>query len=139
MESIDGNEKNDAFNSRMEEQQPSTTQESVKNSPNSQQHKFQCERAATISEQSQWQSTSHKPKQPGLQNPKDSAGCHGQRVSDGQKYDRITEKGGRQIKISEIISDILDGIPDLLIPINDVKSHISIKTHEFVKILRQII
>ncbi|MBW0591813.1 hypothetical protein O181_131528 [Austropuccinia psidii MF-1] len=35
MEYIDGKEKHDAFNSRMEEKQPSTTQESAKNSPNS--------------------------------------------------------------------------------------------------------
>ncbi|MBW0575042.1 hypothetical protein O181_114757 [Austropuccinia psidii MF-1] len=33
MESIDGKEKPDALNSRMEEKQPSTTQESAKNSP----------------------------------------------------------------------------------------------------------
>ncbi|MBW0508070.1 hypothetical protein O181_047785 [Austropuccinia psidii MF-1] len=35
--SIDGKEKHDAFNSRMEEKQPSTTQASAKNSPGSQQ------------------------------------------------------------------------------------------------------
>ncbi|MBW0594074.1 hypothetical protein O181_133789 [Austropuccinia psidii MF-1] len=33
MESIDGKEENDAFNRRMEEKQPSTTQESAQNSP----------------------------------------------------------------------------------------------------------
>ncbi|MBW0553239.1 hypothetical protein O181_092954 [Austropuccinia psidii MF-1] len=37
MASIDGKEEHDAFNSRMEEKQPSTTQESAKNSPSSQQ------------------------------------------------------------------------------------------------------
>ncbi|MBW0479493.1 hypothetical protein O181_019208 [Austropuccinia psidii MF-1] len=36
MESIDGKEKHDAFNSRMEERQPSTTQASAKNSLRSQ-------------------------------------------------------------------------------------------------------
>ncbi|MBW0548062.1 hypothetical protein O181_087777 [Austropuccinia psidii MF-1] len=37
----------------------------------------------------------------------------------------LQKKGGSQIKISEIISDILDGIPNFYIAINDVKSHIS--------------
>ncbi|MBW0564531.1 hypothetical protein O181_104246 [Austropuccinia psidii MF-1] len=41
MASIDGKEKHDAFNSRMEEKQPSTTQASAKNSPRSQKQKFQ--------------------------------------------------------------------------------------------------
>ncbi|MBW0556642.1 hypothetical protein O181_096357 [Austropuccinia psidii MF-1] len=41
MECIDGKEKHDAFISRMEEKQPSTTQASTKNSPSSQQQQFQ--------------------------------------------------------------------------------------------------
>ncbi|MBW0516049.1 hypothetical protein O181_055764, partial [Austropuccinia psidii MF-1] len=127
MASIDGKEKHSSFNSRMEEKQPSTTQESAKNSPSSQQQKFQCEKAATISEQGQRQGTSQKTLLPGLQNPKDSAGCHGKCISDGQKNDGIAEKGGSQIEISEIISDILDGIPNLYIAINDMKSHNSDK------------
>ncbi|MBW0510315.1 hypothetical protein O181_050030 [Austropuccinia psidii MF-1] len=64
---------------------------------------------------------------PELQNPKYSAGCHGRCISDGQNNDGITEKGGSQNKIQEMISDILDGIPNLYIAINDVKSHISDK------------
>ncbi|MBW0545546.1 hypothetical protein O181_085261 [Austropuccinia psidii MF-1] len=84
MASIDGKEKNDSFNRRMEEKQPSTTQASVKNRPNSQKQQIQCEKAATTSEQGQRQSTSHKSLQTGLQNPKDSAGCHGKCISDGQ-------------------------------------------------------
>ncbi|MBW0534499.1 hypothetical protein O181_074214 [Austropuccinia psidii MF-1] len=42
--------KHDAFNSRMVEKQPSTTQGSAKNSPSSQKQQFQCEKAATSSE-----------------------------------------------------------------------------------------
>ncbi|MBW0557319.1 hypothetical protein O181_097034 [Austropuccinia psidii MF-1] len=41
MASIDGKEEHDAFNSRMDEKQPSTTQASSKNSQSSQQQKFQ--------------------------------------------------------------------------------------------------
>ncbi|MBW0460697.1 hypothetical protein O181_000412 [Austropuccinia psidii MF-1] len=41
MASIDGKEKHDSFNSRMEEKPPSTMQASAKNSPNSQQKQFQ--------------------------------------------------------------------------------------------------
>ncbi|MBW0563732.1 hypothetical protein O181_103447 [Austropuccinia psidii MF-1] len=93
--------------------------------PSSQQQKFQFEKAATISEKGQRQSTSHKTLQPGIQNPKDSAGCHGKCISDGQNNDGISEKGGSQIKISEMISDILDGIPNSYIAINDMKNHIS--------------
>ncbi|MBW0558633.1 hypothetical protein O181_098348 [Austropuccinia psidii MF-1] len=127
MASIDVKEKNDAFNSRMAEKQPPTTQESAKKSPSSQQQQLQCEKAATSSEQGQRQSTSPRTLQPGLQNPKDSAGCHGKCISDGQKNDVISEKGGSHIKISEIISDILSGIPNFYIAINDVKNHISDK------------
>ncbi|MBW0575098.1 hypothetical protein O181_114813 [Austropuccinia psidii MF-1] len=126
--SIDGKEEHDAFNSRMEEKQPSTTQASAKNSPSSQQEEFQCEKAATSSKQGQKQGKSLKALQPGLQNPKDSAGFHGKCISDGQKNDGIIEKGGSQMKILEMISDIFDSIPELYEAINDVKTHVSDKT-----------
>ncbi|MBW0535270.1 hypothetical protein O181_074985 [Austropuccinia psidii MF-1] len=71
MASIDGKEKHDAFNRRMGEKQPSTTQASAKNSRNSQKKQFQYEKASTSSEQQQRQGTSHKALQPGLHNPKD--------------------------------------------------------------------
>ncbi|MBW0574380.1 hypothetical protein O181_114095 [Austropuccinia psidii MF-1] len=77
MASIDGEEKHDALDTRMEEEQPSTTQASAKNSPSGQQQQFQHEKAATSSEQGKRKGTSHKNLQPGLQNPKDSEGCHG--------------------------------------------------------------
>ncbi|MBW0528735.1 hypothetical protein O181_068450 [Austropuccinia psidii MF-1] len=125
MASIDGKEENDAFKSRMEEKQYSATQASAKTSPNSQQQRFQGEQSATNSEQLYRQSTSHKALQPRLQNPKDSAGFHGKCISDGQNNDGITEKGGNEIKISEMISDIFDAIPELYEAINGIKSHIS--------------
>ncbi|MBW0560443.1 hypothetical protein O181_100158 [Austropuccinia psidii MF-1] len=127
MASIDGKEKHDAFNSRMEEKQPSTTQASAKNSPRSQKQQFQREKAATSSKQGQRQGTSHKSLQPGLQNPKDSAGCHVKFISDGQNNDGIAENRGSQMKISEMISDIFDSIPELYDAINDVKTHVSEK------------
>ncbi|MBW0588704.1 hypothetical protein O181_128419 [Austropuccinia psidii MF-1] len=127
MASIDGKEKHDALNSRIEEKQPSTTQASAKHSPSSQQQQFQCEKAATSSEEGQRQGTSHRTLQPGLQNPKYSAGCHGKCISDFQNNDGIPEKGGSQIKISEIISDIFNAIPEFYEAINDVKSHVSDK------------
>ncbi|MBW0507545.1 hypothetical protein O181_047260 [Austropuccinia psidii MF-1] len=99
MESIDGKEKHDAFNSRMEGKQPSITQSSSKNGPSIQQQKFQHKKAAESSEQGQRQSIIHKPLQPGLQNPKDSERCHAKCISDGQNNDGISEKGGSQIKI----------------------------------------
>ncbi|MBW0575600.1 hypothetical protein O181_115315 [Austropuccinia psidii MF-1] len=58
MASIDGKEEHDAFNSRIEEEQPSSTQASAKNSPSSQQQQFQHEKAATSSEQGQRKGTS---------------------------------------------------------------------------------
>ncbi|MBW0580986.1 hypothetical protein O181_120701 [Austropuccinia psidii MF-1] len=67
MASIDVKEEHDAFDSRMEEKQPSTTQASAKTSLSSQQQQFQREKAATSSEQGQTQGTSHKALQPGLQ------------------------------------------------------------------------
>ncbi|MBW0573448.1 hypothetical protein O181_113163 [Austropuccinia psidii MF-1] len=92
MASIDGKEEHDAFDRRMEEKQPPTTQASAKNSPSSQQQEFQHEKAATITKQGQRKGTSHKPLQPGLQNPKVSAGCHGKCISDGPNNDGTTEK-----------------------------------------------
>ncbi|MBW0521544.1 hypothetical protein O181_061259 [Austropuccinia psidii MF-1] len=127
MASIDGKEEHDSFNRRMEEKQPSTTQASAKNSPSTQQQQFQLEKAATSSKQGQRQGTSHKTLQPGLQNPKDSAECHGKCISDGQNNDGITENRGSQIKISEMISDIFHSIPELYEAINDVKTHVSNK------------
>ncbi|MBW0517265.1 hypothetical protein O181_056980 [Austropuccinia psidii MF-1] len=134
---IDGKEEHDSFNSRMEEKQLSTTQASAKNSPNSQQKQFQCEKAATISKQGQRQGTSHKILQPGLQDSKDSAGYHGKCISYGQNNDRVTEKGGSQIKISEMISDILNSIPELYEAINDVETDVSDKSSSIVTILKQ--
>ncbi|MBW0575800.1 hypothetical protein O181_115515, partial [Austropuccinia psidii MF-1] len=77
IEFIDGKEKHDSVNRRMEEKQPTTTQSMAKNSPSNHQQKFQCEKEAKSSEQGQRKSTSHKNLEPGLQNPKDLAGFHG--------------------------------------------------------------
>ncbi|MBW0589930.1 hypothetical protein O181_129645, partial [Austropuccinia psidii MF-1] len=60
MASIDGKEKYDAFNSRMEQKQPSSTKESAKTSPSGQQQQFQCEKAATSSKQGKREGTSPK-------------------------------------------------------------------------------
>ncbi|MBW0588633.1 hypothetical protein O181_128348 [Austropuccinia psidii MF-1] len=83
MASIDGKEEHDAFNSIMKEKQPFTTQASAKNSPSSQKQQFQCEEEPASSKQGQRQGTRHKTLQPGLQNPRDSAGFHGKCISDG--------------------------------------------------------
>ncbi|MBW0571363.1 hypothetical protein O181_111078 [Austropuccinia psidii MF-1] len=77
MASIYGKEKHDAFDRRMEEKQPSTIHTSAKNRPSTQQQQLKHEKAATSSEKGQMQSTIHKDLQPGIQNPKDSVGCHG--------------------------------------------------------------
>ncbi|MBW0523896.1 hypothetical protein O181_063611 [Austropuccinia psidii MF-1] len=127
MASIDGKEEHDALSRRMAEKKPSTTQEKANNSPNSQQQKFQGEKAATISKKGKRQGTSHKPLEPGLQDPEYSAGCHGKCISDGQNNDGITEKGGSQIKISEMISNIFNSIPELYEAISHVKTHVSDK------------
>ncbi|MBW0573084.1 hypothetical protein O181_112799 [Austropuccinia psidii MF-1] len=126
MASIDGEEKHDALDTRMEEKQPSTTQASAKNSPSGQQQQFQREKAATSSK-GQRKGTSHQTLQPGLQDSKNSTGCHGKCVSDGQNNDGITKERGGQIKISEMISDIFDSIPELYEAITDIKSHLSDK------------
>ncbi|MBW0586324.1 hypothetical protein O181_126039 [Austropuccinia psidii MF-1] len=105
MASIDGKEEYDAFNSTIEEKQPSPTKASAKTSPSGQQQQFQHEKAATSSKQGQREDTSPKSLQPWLQDSKESAGCHGKCISDGQNHDGITE-GGIQIKIPEMNSDI---------------------------------
>ncbi|MBW0540946.1 hypothetical protein O181_080661 [Austropuccinia psidii MF-1] len=127
MASIYGKEEYDAFSSRMEEKQPSTTKESATTSPSGQQQQFQHEKAATSSKPGQREGTSHQALQPRLQDFKDSAGCHGESISNGQSHDGITEEGGSQIKIPEMISDIFDSIPELYEAINDVKNNLSAK------------
>ena len=67
MASIDGEEKHDSLDTRMEEKQPSTSQASAKNSPSGQKQKFQCEKASTSSKQGKRKGTSHQTLQPGLQ------------------------------------------------------------------------
>ncbi|MBW0582841.1 hypothetical protein O181_122556 [Austropuccinia psidii MF-1] len=129
MASIDGEEEFDAFNSRMEEKQPSTTKESAKTSPSSQQQQFQCEKAAKSSKQGQREGTRPKALQPGIQDSKDSADCHGKCISDVQNHDGITEEEGSHIKITEMIYDIFDSIPEQYEAINDIKNHLSDK-HE---------
>ncbi|MBW0493714.1 hypothetical protein O181_033429 [Austropuccinia psidii MF-1] len=134
MASIDGKEENDAFNIRMEEKQPSTTQASPKNSPNSQQQKFQCEKPATS------QKASHQPQSL-------TARATGSQIfnrmpwnciSDGQNNDGITEEGGSQIKISDMISDIFDSIPELYEVINDIKTCVSDKNSSICTNLKAI-
>ncbi|MBW0586786.1 hypothetical protein O181_126501 [Austropuccinia psidii MF-1] len=127
MASIDGKEECDAFDRRMEEKQPSTTKASSKTSPSGKQQQFQREKAATSSKQGKREGTSPKPLQPGIQDCKDLAACHGKFVSDGQNHDGITEEKGSQIKIPEMISDIFDSIPKFYEAINDVKKHLSDK------------
>ncbi|MBW0519643.1 hypothetical protein O181_059358 [Austropuccinia psidii MF-1] len=127
MESINGKEEHDTFNSRMEGKKPSTAQTSAKNNPITQQQQFQFEKAAKSSKQGQRQGISHKALHPGLQNPKYSAGFHGKCIANGQNNDGIAEKVGSQIKISEVISDIFDSIPELYEAINDVKTDVSDK------------
>ncbi|MBW0543942.1 hypothetical protein O181_083657 [Austropuccinia psidii MF-1] len=119
MASIDGKEKNDAFDTRMEEKQPSTTQTSVKNSPSGQKQQFQCEKAVTSSKQEQREGASPKALQPRIQDSKYSERCHG--------HDGITEEGGIQIEIPEMSPDIFDSIPELYEVINDIKKHLSDK------------
>ncbi|MBW0588956.1 hypothetical protein O181_128671 [Austropuccinia psidii MF-1] len=124
MASIDGKEENDAFNSRMEEKEPSTTQASAKDSPSIQQKQFQREKAATSSKQAQRQGTSHKTLHPGIQSPKDSAGFHVNLFQMVRTMMELQKKGGSWIKISKMMSDIFDSIPELYEAINDVKTHV---------------
>ncbi|MBW0561034.1 hypothetical protein O181_100749 [Austropuccinia psidii MF-1] len=67
MASIDGEEKHDSLDTRMEGKQPSTTQASAKNSPSGQKQQFQSEKATTSSKQGQRKCTSHQTLQPGIQ------------------------------------------------------------------------
>ncbi|MBW0538545.1 hypothetical protein O181_078260 [Austropuccinia psidii MF-1] len=127
MESIYGKEEYDAFNSRMEEKQPSTTKASAKTSSSGQKHQFKYEKVATSSKPGQREGTNPKTLQPGIQHSKDSAGCHGKCISDSQSHDAITEEGGSQIKIPEMISDIFDSIRELYEAMNDVTKHLSDK------------
>ncbi|MBW0534633.1 hypothetical protein O181_074348 [Austropuccinia psidii MF-1] len=70
MESMDGKEKHDSFNSKMEGKQPTTTQASAKNRLRIKQQQLQREEEVTRTEKGQRQRTSNKLLQPAIQNPK---------------------------------------------------------------------
>ncbi|MBW0563746.1 hypothetical protein O181_103461 [Austropuccinia psidii MF-1] len=127
MASIDGKEEHDAFNSRIEEKTTLHHPSKCQKQPQYPVAAIQHEKAVTSSKQRQRQGTSHKSLQQGLQNPKDSARCHGKCISDGQNKGGITKKGEIKNKISEMISDIFYFIPELYEAINDVKTHVSDK------------
>ncbi|MBW0547134.1 hypothetical protein O181_086849 [Austropuccinia psidii MF-1] len=99
-----------------------------KTAPVASSSKLYLKKAATSLKQGPRQGTSHKILQPGLKNPKCSAGCNGKCTSEGQNNDGITEKGGSRIKISEMISDILYSISEFYEAINDIKTLVSDKT-----------
>ncbi|MBW0475532.1 hypothetical protein O181_015247 [Austropuccinia psidii MF-1] len=61
MTSIDGKEKGYSFNSRMEEKQPFTTQESAKNSPSSRKQKLQHEKQPQAQNKSKGKAPATKP------------------------------------------------------------------------------
>ncbi|MBW0501092.1 hypothetical protein O181_040807 [Austropuccinia psidii MF-1] len=67
MSSIDGKEALDAFNRRMDDRQPSITQTGAKARTNGQKQQFQCEKAATNSEQEEGKKTSQGYRIPSLQ------------------------------------------------------------------------
>ncbi|MBW0499632.1 hypothetical protein O181_039347 [Austropuccinia psidii MF-1] len=121
MASIDGKEKHDAFNSIMEEKNPPPPKKGPKTAPVASSHN------SNVKASHKLRTRKKEKTQPAIQNFKYSAVCHGKCFSDGQNNDGMSEKGGSQTKISEIISHILAGIPNLYIAINDVKSHISDK------------
>ncbi|MBW0582648.1 hypothetical protein O181_122363 [Austropuccinia psidii MF-1] len=98
MASIDGEEKQDALHARMEQKQPPTAQASAKNSPSAQQQQFQCEKAATSSKQGQRKGTRHQTLHPGLQDSKNSTGCHGKSVSDDQNNEELKKKEEARLK-----------------------------------------
>ncbi|MBW0486356.1 hypothetical protein O181_026071 [Austropuccinia psidii MF-1] len=127
MASIDGKENMMLLTAEWRKNNPPPPKQIPKTAPESSSSNSNVKKAATNPEQGKRQSTSYKTLQRGLHNPKDSEGCHGRCISDGQSNDAITEKGGSQNKILEIISDILDGISNTYIAINDVKSNISDK------------
>ncbi|MBW0585469.1 hypothetical protein O181_125184 [Austropuccinia psidii MF-1] len=124
MASIDGEEEHDSLNSRMEEKNPPPPKQVPKTAPVASSKKSNVKKQQQAQKRRQRKSTSHKTLQPGLQDSKDSTGCNGKCISDGQNNDGITKEGGSQIKISEMKSDIFDSIPELYETITDVKSHI---------------
>ncbi|MBW0547368.1 hypothetical protein O181_087083 [Austropuccinia psidii MF-1] len=67
---IDGNEEHNAFNSRMEDKQPTTTQESAKNSPSSQQQQFQGEKQPEAQNKGKDKAPATKPYRQGYRIPK---------------------------------------------------------------------
>ncbi|MBW0586108.1 hypothetical protein O181_125823 [Austropuccinia psidii MF-1] len=120
----------------MEEKQPSNTKVSAKTSPSGQQQQFPREKAATSSKLGQREGRSPKALQPGIQDSKDSAGCHGECILDGQNHYGITEEGESQVKIPEMISDIFDCIKELYEGINYVKNIFLTKMKPFVTTLK---
>ncbi|MBW0527369.1 hypothetical protein O181_067084 [Austropuccinia psidii MF-1] len=121
MASIDGKEKYDAFKNKIEEKNSSPRKQVPKPAAVPMlKSNYKLKKMAKAKNQPQLHTA----------RPTDSQrlnGCHGKCISDGHSNEEITEKGGSQIKRSEVMSDILDGIPNFYIAINDMKTHISDK------------
>ncbi|MBW0500952.1 hypothetical protein O181_040667 [Austropuccinia psidii MF-1] len=92
MASIDGEEKHDALDTRMDEKQPSTTQASHKNSPSGQQQQVNVKKLPQASTRAKER---HQPSSLTAR----AAGCHGKCVSDGQNNDGIPKERESQMKI----------------------------------------
>ncbi|MBW0469786.1 hypothetical protein O181_009501 [Austropuccinia psidii MF-1] len=85
------------------EKNPPAPNQVPKTAPIARSRNSNVKKTSTSSEQGKTQNTSHKTLQPVTEYPKDSAGCHGKCFSDGHNNDGIAEKGGSQMRISEII------------------------------------
>ncbi|MBW0475276.1 hypothetical protein O181_014991 [Austropuccinia psidii MF-1] len=126
MASIDGKEEPDAFNSRMEEKNPPPPKQVPTTAPIASSSNFNMKISHKLKTRAK---ARHQPRNLTA------------RATGSQRFSRmpckmyfrwteqsgIIEKGGSQIKISEMISYIFESIPELSEAINDVKTHVSDK------------
>ncbi|MBW0515952.1 hypothetical protein O181_055667 [Austropuccinia psidii MF-1] len=101
MTSIDGKKNMMLLTAKLRENNPPPPKQVPKTAPIARSSNFNVKKHPTSSEQGQRKGISPKTLQTGLQNPKDSAGCHGKCISDGQNNDGITEKEESRLKLQK--------------------------------------
>ncbi|MBW0554902.1 hypothetical protein O181_094617 [Austropuccinia psidii MF-1] len=127
MASIDGKEEHDAFNSRMEEKNPPPTKQVPKTAPIASRSNSNVKKQLQAQNKGKGKAPATKPYSQGYIIPKIEQDAMENVFQMARTMMKLQKKGGRQIKISEMISDIFYSIPELYEAINDVKTHVSDK------------
>ncbi|MBW0579717.1 hypothetical protein O181_119432 [Austropuccinia psidii MF-1] len=126
MASIDGKEEHDALNSRMEEKNPPPPKQVPKTAPIASSSNPNVKKQLKAQNKGRGKVPATKPYTQDYRIPKIQQDAM-ENVFQMARTMIELKKGGSQIKISEMISDIFDSIPELYEAITDLKTDVSDK------------